>query len=216
MPRILRIAVLMVCVAGHAAQDSRVLLPVDEGVSQPDFFTFRARLAVAIAERDTAAILDVLHPDIKVTFGGDHGIDDFKQWWQIEEADSKFWKEFGTVLALGGSFDAPDMFTAPYTFSRWPRDLDSFDYVAVVGSEVRIRSLPRADAPVVTQVSYLVLQLDTESSRKDWMTEEWTAVRIDGKKAYIATRFIRSPIDYRARFQKIDGRWRLVFFLAGD
>jgi hypothetical protein len=206
----------MVFVAGQAAQQSRVLLPVDEGASQPDFFTFRARLMVAIAERDTAAILDVLHPDIKLGFGGDHGIDDFKQMWQIKEADSKLWKEFGTVLALGGSFDGPDMFTAPYTFSRWPRDVDGFDYVAVVGSEVRIRTLPRADAPVVTQVSYEVLQLDAEASSKDWMTEDWTAVRIDGKKAYIATRFIRSPIDYRARFEKVDGRWRLVFFLAGD
>ena len=216
MPHILRIAVLMVFVAGQAAQQSRVLLPVDEGASQADFFTFRARLVVAIAERDAAAVLDVLHPDIKLSFGGEHGIDDFKQMWQIEEADSKFWKEFGTVLALGGSFDGPDMFTAPYTFSRWPRDVDGFDYVAVVGSEVRIRTLPRADAPVVTQVSYEVLQLDAEASSKDWMTEDWTAVRIDGKKAYIATRFIRSPIDYRARFQKVDGRWRLVFFLAGD
>jgi len=46
--------------------------------------------------------------------------------------------------------------------------------------------------------------------------EEWAAIRMNGQKAYIATRFIRSPIDYRARFRYADGRWRLVFFVAGD
>jgi hypothetical protein len=33
------------------------------------------------------------------------------------------------------------------------------------------------------------------------MAEEWTAIKIDGQKGYVATSFIRTPID---------------FFLAGD
>ena len=31
-----------------------------------------------------------------------------------------------------------------------------------------------------------------------------------------STRYVRSPIDYRARFTYFDGRWRMNFFLAGD
>jgi hypothetical protein len=113
----LRIALFSAAVAAYAAQAPRTLLPVDEAVSRPDFFTFRARLAAAVAQRDTAAILEVIHPDIKSSFGGDDGIEDFN--------------------------------------------------------------------------------------------------RIDGRKAYIATRFIRSPIDYRAEFRYTNGRWWLVFFVAG-
>jgi hypothetical protein len=207
---------LLVHVTVYHAQERRVLLPVDEAVSRPDFFTFRARLAAAVAQRDVAAILDAVHPDIKSSFGGDDGIEDFKRMWRLDESDSMFWKEFGTVLALGGSFDDTDAFTAPYTFSRWPNDVDAFDYVAVVGSQVRIRSLPRADASVISQASYRILQLDREATSKDWTSEEFTAIKIDGRKGYIATRFIRSSVDYRAQFRNIGGRWWLSFFVAGD
>jgi len=212
----MKLLVFVMCAAAYAAQDRRALVPVDEAVSRPDFFTFRARLATAVAERSPAAILDAVHPQIKNSFGGDGGIEEFKQMWRLEQPDSTFWKEFGTVLALGGSFDGAGAFTAPYTFSRWPDDIDAFDYVAVVGSDVRIRTLPRADAPVLRQVSHFILQLDNEPSSQSGPGEDWTAVKIDGKKGYVATRFVRSPTDYRATFRYTDGRWWLVFFVAGD
>ena len=216
MLRIVQGAVLLVCLAGQAAEAQRSLLPVDESASRPDFAAFRTRLMDAVARRDAAAILDIVHPDIKNGFGGNEGIEEFKEMWRLDQPDSEFWKEFGKVMTLGGVFEGAEYFTAPYTFSRWPYGVDSFDFVAVIGSNVRIRTMPMPDAPVLAQVSHLILELDPESLSKDWMTEEWTAVRVDGQKGYIATRFIRSPVDYRARFQFIDGRWRLIFFLAGD
>ena len=200
---------------GFAVQRRQVLRPVDEAVSRPDFLAFRTQLIAAVARRDASAILNIVDPSIKNSFGGDDGIDEFKRMWRLEESN-RFWNEFGNVLRLGGSFDNANEFTAPYTFSRWPNNIDSFDYVAVVGTRVRMRTLPRLNAPVGGQVSHEILRLDMEAFSKDWRTEEWTAVRINGRKMYIATRFIRSPIDYRAHFQYIDGRWWLNFFLAGD
>src|SRR5688500_6749978 len=84
------------------------LPPVDEAANQPDFFTFRARLQAAIARRDAEAVLAILHKDIRNSFGGDGGIEEFKKKWRLAEADSVLWKELGTVLALGGSFDGRD------------------------------------------------------------------------------------------------------------
>jgi hypothetical protein len=188
------------------------LLPVDEASTRPDFFSFRASLQRAIARRDTTALLAVVHPQIKNSFGGNDGIDEFRSMWKIGEPDSGIWDELGTVLALGGSFHDAGTFVAPYVFSRWPAQVDSFEHVAVIGSSVRVRSQPETTSSPIDTVSFAILPVPREGTDK----EGWTAVRIDEKVGYISSAYVRSPIDYRAIFRVEDGRWRLVTFVAGD
>src|SRR5690349_5406737 len=86
-------------------QQRDVLLPVDEATQRPDFFSFRAALQSAIARHDSAALLAVVHTNIKNDFGGSDGIENFRMIWKISEPDSTVWRELGTALALGGRFD---------------------------------------------------------------------------------------------------------------
>ena len=189
------------------------LRPVDQAASQPDFFTFRAHLQAAIARRDAAAVLAVVHKDIKNSFGGDDGREGFKQKWQPESADSSLWKELGAVLALGGSFDRDGQFVAPYVFSRWPDKVDSFENVAIIGANVRVREAPRNDSATVGSLSFVVVPVLQEKEPH----EGWTAIRQpNGKAGYVLSQYARSPIDYRAAFKRIDNRWQLTLFLAGD
>lgn len=189
------------------------LRPVDEAASQPDFFSFRAQLFAAIASRDVQAVISMLDKDIKCSFGGDHGIDDFKRMWDIDSAGSKFWETMATVLALGGTFDAQGAFVAPYIFSRWPDDVDPIFHVAVIGSQVRVRSAARADAPAIAALSFAIVEL-ASGNQPD---PEWTPVKLPGDRTgYLATRFVRNALDYRAIFEKKDGRWLLTTFVAGD
>lgn len=188
------------------------LLPVDEASTRPDFFSFRAGLQRAIARHDAAALMAVVHPQIKNSFGGNDGIDEFRSMWKIGESDSEIWDELGTVLALGGSFHDADTFVAPYVFSRWPGQFDSFEHVAVVGSNVRVRSQPDTASSPIDTVSFAILPVAREATD----TEGWTGVQIDGKIGYVASAYARSPIDYRAIFRFEDRRWRLVTFVAGD
>jgi hypothetical protein len=45
----------------------------------------------------------------------------------------------------------------------------------------------------------------------------WRRVKTeDGESGYVAARDVRSPIDYRAAFEKVDGRWMMTFFVVGD
>jgi len=47
--------------------------------------------------------------------------------------------------------------------------------------------------------------------------EGWTRVQLaDGRSGFIASRYVRSPIDHRLRFVFEGGRWQLVFYIAGD
>lgn len=189
------------------------LPPVDQAASQPDFFTFRAQLIAALARRDSPFILAAVHPDIKNSFGGDDGIASFKKAWDIGKQDSRFWETLAYILALGGSFDPSGAFTAPYVYSQWPETLDAFQHIAVIGSGVRLRAAANTSSATVATLNFALVELATTATP----TSPWTAVKtLDGKTGFIDKQYLRSPIDYRATFQKQNGRWQLVSLVAGD
>src|SRR5688572_4165978 len=186
------------------------LLPVDQAATQPDFFTFRARLQAAIARRDEAAVLAVADPGIRTSFGDDEGLDTFRA--KLRDPQSSTWADLGTALALGGTFQSPDSFVAPYVFAAWPDGLDSFECAAVTGDRVRVRTAAEPGSAVVGSVSYEIVQV--LPAPQEGTT---THVRLaSGRTGFIASAFVRSPIDYRAIFQKTGGQWRLRAFVAGD
>ena len=194
------------------------LRPVDEAAQQPDFFTFRAQLQAAVARRDVAAVLAVVSPTIRNTFGDDDGKAAFEKMWRLDQPDSELWQELGTALALGGSFDSAGNFVAPYTFSRWPNAIDSFEHVAVVGSQVTVRAAPSMTSAALASLSFAVVPVARDAKQRPvTAAENWTSVRLnDGRTGYVANRYVRSPIDYRAIFARVDGAWRLIMFIAGD
>jgi hypothetical protein len=188
-------------------------VPVDEAATQPDFFLFRARLQEAVARRDVNALLQDVDPQVVASFGDDPGIASFRTLWGLDApATSALWAELGTALALGGGFDEDGAFVAPYTSSEWPDDRDAFEHVAIVGSIVRVRAAPAADAVVVATVGLEIVGRAQEQPDSAWM-----AIALpDGRTGYVDSRYVRSPLGYRARFEKVEGRWRLTSFVAGD
>lgn len=204
---------LLGTLAATPAQAQQTLKPVDQAIAQPDFFTFRARLQTALARRDKEAVLAVVHKDIKNSFGGDDGADEFKKAWNLDKPDSKLWETLATVLALGGIFEPDGSFTAPYVFTNWPDELDAFEHMAVTGSGVRVRSEPNPSAPTLATLSFTLVECLPDNDPD----KPWVSIRLaGGKTGYIDHRYVRSSIDYRASFSKIDGRWQMTFFLAGD
>ena len=186
------------------------LLPVDQAATQPDFFTFRARLQAAIARRDEAAVIAAADPGIRTSFGDDEGIASLRA--KLRDPEGTVWADLATALALGGTFQSPDSFVSPYVFAAWPDRFDSFECAAVVGDRVRVRASTGPGSAVVRTVSYEIVQvLPTQGDAAA------TRVRFpNGVTGFIATPYVRSPIDYRAIFQKTGGQWRLRAFVAGD
>ena len=186
------------------------LLPVDQAAAQPDFFTFRARLQAAIARRDEAALIAAADPSIRTSFGDDEGMAAFRA--KLRDPQGAVWADLATALALGGTFQSPDSFVAPYVFAAWPERLDSFECGAVVGDRVRVRGSSEPGSAVVATVSYEIVEL-----LPDQRDAAAAHVRLrSGVTGFIATPFVRSPVDHRAIFQKTAGQWRLRAFVAGD
>lgn len=204
-----------------ATAQRRRLYPVDESARNPSFRVFRNRLLRAARARDTRFILSILAPDIQNSFGGSGGVREFRETWRIERRESRFWNELITVLELGGTFEGSGTdryFGAPYTFTRFPENLDAFTHAVIVGRSVRAHSRPAASAPVVATLTYDIVRADYENSVRDG-DDDYAWLRITtpaGRPAFVQARNIRSPIDYRAIFTRSNGRWMMTSFIAGD
>jgi len=197
------------------ASGSRIgptLRPVDEASRRADFVEFRRRLQDAVARKDEAAVLAVVDPGVRISFGDSGGAQAFKTQ-VIDKPTENFWGEFGTILRLGGRFRTNDAFDAPYTFSAWPENLDSFECLAITGNHVRVRAAAGLDARIVTQLDFAIVRANP--GRAD--TPGWRGIQLpDGRTGFVSSQYVRSPIDHRALFQFHDERWWLMAYVAGD
>lgn len=188
------------------------LLPVDEAARDPSFARFRAQLLDAVRRKDAGFVHRILAPDITNSFGGDGGIAEFRESWKADRPRSRLWSTLEEVLARGGAFMGDSMFAAPYVYSNWPGRYDAFEYGAIAGSSVRVRSRPSPGAPVMATLSYDIVRMINEPG-----SDDFRAIRLpDGRTGYVAERYVRSPIGYRAIFIKRNGRWLLKALVIGD
>lgn len=203
-----------------SAQKERYVRPVDEGKQDKSFSAFRAKLIEAVKKRDKKYLLSVLDPNIKASFGGDDGIEDFKKMWKFDSPKSKLWDELRVVLSNGGGFHDKDTFAAPYSFKSFPNDLDAFEHQVIFGNNVNLRANPDSSAKVISQLSYNIVKVDYKNSVSDGKPEptySWLKVEtLGGKKGFVSAEFVRSSIDYRAIFVKEKGKWKMSAFVAGD
>lgn len=190
--------------------------PFDEAAKDKSLVEFRQRLLAAAESRDFQRLEPFLSPNVQLSFGGQFGITDAKTMF-AEQPD--LWDELARLLRRGGRFNTDSasgtrMFVAPYTFfAEPPPGLDVFEYVIVTGDKVPVRAEPAADSPVIGQLGYETVATDNDGTSDD----EWQRVKLpNGKAGYVERQYAATAADYRAGFQKLDGQWKMVFFLAGD
>lgn len=196
------------------------ILPVDEGARVPSFFAFRARLQRTIAERDVASLLTVVDSALKFSFGREAGIGAFEREW-FESPERSIWPELGAALALGGRFMGDSLFYAPYTFNAFapgerPPEYDPFEALIAIDDAVPVLAAPEPGADTLAVLSFHLVRHEWRSSVAE-PPAGWTAIRLaDGALGFVRTRSMRSPLDYRAVFERRDGSWRMTIFIAGD
>lgn len=196
------------------------VVPVDEAAKDPSFVQFRDELRAILARRDTKALLATLDPTMKFSFGDQRGLDAFRAMWKPDAPDSKLWQKLDEVVALGGSWstEGPKRFVAPYVYANWPEASDSFENVVAVCQAVPVREKAKATATTIARLDYQVVKIGpNDPIRKGGKDPAWREVVLpDGRSGWIESKCVRSPIDYRAAFEKKNGAWKMVFFVAGD
>jgi len=200
--------------AGAGAPAVRRLPPADEAARCQGFVAFRTNLQQIITRKDSAALLEIVDPNIRVSFGDAQGREGFRAMWLTEPArQGDVWAELGKVLDLGGRCTDANSFVAPYVFSDWPEDLDAFEYAAITGSRVRMRQAPRDTARALAFLDFALVRAKGLGDRET----AWVPVETpDGRKGFVSRQYVRSPVGWRAFFSRKEGVWRLVTFVAGD
>lgn len=209
-----------------AVAQERFVKPIDEASKDASFAAFRTKLIDAVKRRDLKYVKSIMDPKISLSFGGHEGLKGFDELWKNK---AEFWEEFSLVINNGGRFvgegrNKMNLFTAPYLFSDMPEDLDQFEYHAIFGNNVNVREQPNTNAKVVTQLSYNIVKVDNEATINrrtgpgEWdLKPDWNKIEsLGGVKGWVKAEYVRSPIDYRAGFEKKRGVWKMTFFIAGD
>ena len=105
-------------------------------------------------------------------------------------------------------------FWAPYVYSAFPDSHDAFETLAVVADDVPLRASADATAPVLATLSR---DLVTRAAPPTGEKTSWQHVKTaDGKTGFVESKFVRSPVGYRAGFLKTSQGWRMNALVAGD
>src|SRR5437870_2710877 len=145
--------------------------------------------------------------------------------WNPYSRQSAIWRDLGDVLRLGGTFGygsyPRDTFWAPYVFTS--KDLDAFSRdAAIVSANVQMHAEPSGASRVIATLSYDVVKLgpydpNPVTEKIGEFSYPWKQIRLaDQRTGYVYGRYVRSPLDYRAAFNKIDAAWKLTAFVEDD
>ena len=198
--------------------ESAAFKPIDEGINDPSFFMFRARLQRAIAARDAAAVARLMHSKAQLGGGVDEGRKTAIQ--QLKDRPG-LWVEMAQVLAMGGRFVAGAWtdgrkqrgFVAPYTYFAAASGSTERQVVVVTATHVNLRKSPSVSAPVVTKLSHqIVYRLGKPKSAPKTLNSWINVETLDGRQGWVSRTLVRTPGGYRAYFLKEGGHWRLAAF----
>ena len=200
--------------------------PVDAAALDTSFLIYRGQLLDIVQQKDVIQLLPMIDPNIKVDFGGGGGIADFVKMWKLEDkdqtSDSALWPLLENILSNGGLFsNGGRTFSAPYTYANFPNNEDAFSSVVVSGGGVRMRATSSLGSKIMTNLSHDVVELldqDGPDQTIQGETYPWIYVKTKkGEDGFVWGKFITSPLDFRALFDKsTTGNWKLSALVAGD
>jgi hypothetical protein len=197
----------------------KVLSPRDDAALDYSFRAFREGLLKTIEGKNSQELLAVVAPDIRINFDDTNGREAFTAYWKPEETTSKVWPALQALLFLGGKLTTSTQFVAPYIYAIWPEDRDVFEYVAVVAPAAMLREEPQAGSVAGgAPLNYAIVEIIDSAGLKaqhECTDTDWLRVKtVIGAEGFVMCREVRSPVDYRAFFEKRGDKWMMTAFIA--
>jgi len=190
---------------------ARRVPPVDDCGGDPSLQAYRARLNDAVRQKSVAGLRALVDPNVLIDFGGGVGRAAFEAHWRLDRpAESPLWSELRIVLGLGCRIIGAAA-VAPSLGDLLPDDVDPFNTVVAIGG-APLRSAPREGSPIVVRLDWDLLVLADEDLSKAWLP----IALPDGRRGFVRQADVRSPLDYRATFEKRPGGWTMTQFVSGD
>lgn len=211
---------------GAALGQERKAVFVDQGPKDASFATYREELLEDIVSRDVDAVVLAAAPNVHLDFGGGEGRAEFRKRLTLSEEDlseeyahladrqrETYWDELETALRLGGVFTRANQFEAPYTWSvELTGNEEPFSTSFIIGSDIPMRIRASKYGDVITVLDEDIVQVLEGGKGTDFIEVQLAG----GRRGFVHKDNLRSPIDYRAIFEKKSGLWLMTAFIAGD
>ena len=171
-----------------------------------------------MAKRGHAGAARPNDPTFRVDFDGGKGPLAFAKHWKPDTPDSAVWKILDRLLSLGGTFYTPTLFAIPYVYTKFPFDLDPFEYVVVTRDQAALRAEADPDAtPIVGCKPRLWDQAGSEGAGPARTRPDWLKVEVpDEPQGFVAAEDVYSPAGYRVFFEKRGGKWIWFSLVCAD
>ena len=191
--------------------------PIDEGANDVQFSEFRRNLVNSIDKKSYDWAIARIGNDIKYNYDEGNAKKELLKLWELmPQTKELFFSELRECLVLGGQFmkfDDVTYFVAPYVHSAWPDDFDPSEHLAVTSVTASIYEKADDTLEPLEVARHTIVKQDLSSRAEGWHLVEYA----DGKWGWIKDADVRSPIDYRAFFERdYRGSYVLKTFLAGD
>ena len=185
--------------------------PRDECAKAPGFAAFRTQLAAAVTKRDVDAVVALADPKVNLDFGGGAGTDELRK--RLVAENSPLWANLSELLTLGCALDG-SVTTQPWIFSRVPDSIDAAKTMLVTGTEVPLRAKPAPTAAQVRALDWALVALAGDAFDSKAAYAE--VIAADSSRGFVATRKLRSVLDYRLIADRQGEDWRITALIAGD
>lgn len=200
--------------------------PVDEATKDASLVMFRGKLLDAIARRDIDYVVKQASSDIKLSFGGSYGQKDFRKSLTLSAKDladeykyraaemrEGYWDALEEVFRMGGQFTDKNTFEAPYTWTaKLPHDADPYTTYLIITRNAALRERPSKYGAFIAALAY-----DVVTGIAGGEGTKFQRVKLaSGTQGFVHKDDLRSSIDYRARLQKLNGKWAITLFISGD
>lgn len=201
------------------------IIPKEDSAADKEFALFISKFKKDIKEKNIKSLKKSIAPDVAFNIE-EYGIEGFLKIWKLDKdaKNSEFWNEMKKILSMGSAYynEEKTSYAYPYLFVAFPENYDSYEYAAATGKKVNVRKAPSSKSPVVETLDYeIVKTVNAEPYPKKEKIDGFNGIWIQvitssGKKGYIFSRYIHSPIGHRAIFEKRDNVWLMTAFVSGD
>jgi hypothetical protein len=207
------LAISMLATTANAVP-AKKYYPKDECLHLDGYFEFRQQFEDIIKKRNAAGLQALIAPNIEWNFGGEPATKAaFTENWKLSKgAASPIWAELDKIVPLGCGVNGegiafPHIFTVDLNLDKGLKG-DTL----VIHQDVNLRATASSSAASKAKISWEMVEVT-----EDKVDDGWSPITAaDGKTGFIKSSYLRNILDYRAGFQKRDGKWVMNFFTAGD
>lgn len=206
------------------------VMAVDESAQDAGFQAFYAALKMAVAARDLDGLMTMIDPGRIVSAPGQPaGMTTFVTQWSLtyNPRRSELWTRLGDVLEMGvaqrdAAFESPGFgYASPLAEGILDEQIDPEDRAVIRGKQVRLRSAAGLQGEVLDELTWEIVKVveapaarnETRSGNK--LYPWWEVVTYSGQRGFVYGKLLQAAVDDTARFEQVDGQWKIVRFSRG-